>query len=366
MRSIARRIGGALAFAILAAAAAHPAAPGDRRLLGQAALAPLPVPVANNAVAGLVVDGREYVFSFLGLGAGKDYTSITRAAYRYDVARNSWSVIAPVPGEIGRLAATAAALDGRVYIFGGYTVAADGTEHSLERVDVYDPRSDRYTEAAPMPVPVDDVVSGVWRDRLIYLVSGWSERDNVTNVQVFDPKRNTWRQATPIPGPGLFGHAGAIVGDSIVVADGVRVVPPTSPGAKRQFAISNGCWHGRIDPRDPTRIRWRRLAPHPGPPRYRMAAGVAAGSSRVVFVGGAENPYNFDGIGYDKTPSIPSEDAFTYDVARGMWIRLGAGPKTMDHRGLVRVGSRLVLIGGMDPERRVATAVWSLTERRVR
>ncbi len=66
-----------------------------------------------------------------------------------------------------------------------------------------------------MPLPVDDAVSGVWRDSLIYLVSGWHDSDNVAAVQIYDPERNAWEQATPIPGPPVFGYAGGIAGDGI-------------------------------------------------------------------------------------------------------------------------------------------------------
>ena len=37
--------------------------------------------------------------------------------------------------------------------FGGYTVAPDGHEVSLERVDVFDPATETWSTAAPMPVP---------------------------------------------------------------------------------------------------------------------------------------------------------------------------------------------------------------------
>ena len=60
-------------------------------------------------------------------------------------------------------------------------------------------------------MPVDDTVSGVWRDRLIFLVSGWSVDANVDAVQVYDPALNRWMRATPVPGIPVFGHAGGIV-----------------------------------------------------------------------------------------------------------------------------------------------------------
>ena len=70
--------------------------------------------------------------------------------------RESWLEIDPVPGTPGRLAATAQAVADKVYVLGGYTVAEDGTEVSWPGVYQLDPKTNRYTELEPMPVPVDD------------------------------------------------------------------------------------------------------------------------------------------------------------------------------------------------------------------
>ena len=232
--------------------------------------APLPVPVANNAVASLPLPGGTRLFSFLGLDSTKTGAGITRRAFSYDPGSNEWREIRAVPGPAGRLAAAAAGLKGRVYLFGGYTVDPEGREVSVPDLDIYDPSSDTYAKGRPFPLPVDDAVLGVWRDSLIFVVSGWSQRDNVADVQIYDPAADTWQAATPVPGPPVFGHAGAIVGDAIVYCDGVRVDPERSP----RFVMDQACYRGDIDPENPSRISWRELTRHPGPARYRMAAGA--------------------------------------------------------------------------------------------
>ena len=65
----------------------------------------LPSAIANNAVAGAVVDGQPWIFSFLGLGTGRDFRAITTAAYALDVASGRWNALPDVPGRVGRLAA---------------------------------------------------------------------------------------------------------------------------------------------------------------------------------------------------------------------------------------------------------------------
>lgn len=309
----------------------------------------LPFPIANNAVASLRVGDRLHLFSFLGIDSTRLQDGIVRDAFSLR-AGEGWQALRPVPGAEGRLAATAQAVDGRVYLFGGYTVAPDGQERSVPEVDVWDPVAGRWEAASPIPLPVDDAVSGVWRDSLIYLVSGWSQSDNVADVQIFDPAGARWLRGTPIPGPPVFGHAGAIAEDAIIYCGGVRIDPSRNP----RFVISDSCWRGEIEPNAPERIAWRELAPPPGRPKYRAAAGTLPGSGLVIFTGGTDNPYNFDGVGYDGVPSEPDPTTFAYDVRRDRWLRGPPLPAaTMDHRGLVWAEGALWVVGGMRESRRV-------------
>lgn len=306
---------------------------------------PLPDPVANNAVAASTVDGRDLIFTFLGLGAGKDFRAITTRAHALDVKSGRWAQLPDVPGSGGRLAATAQALGHRVYVFGGYSVAADGKETTSPAVDIYDVREGRYSRGADMPIPVDDTVSGVWRDRLIFLVSGWSSSNNVAGVQIYDPTQDRWARATPIPGTPVFGHAGGIAGDVIVYCGGARVHAPKSP----KYVPNAECYRGDIDPADPTRVAWRLIVHHPGSARYRAAAGpVQTGDVvGVMFVGGTSNPYNYDGVGYDGRPSEPEASSLFYDITRDGWVEVPhLATASMDHRGLVAIGGAWWTVGG--------------------
>lgn len=319
----------------------------------------MPAPTANNAVVAANVDGRPWIFSFMGLGTGKDYRAITRSAYAMDVAEGRWEPLPDVPGSVGRIAPTAQALGGLIYLFGGYSVDADGREISEPAVDVFDVQARQYSRAADMPVPVDDTVSGVWRNRLIFLVSGWSTDDNVNVVQVFDPERNQWAGASPIRGTPVFGHAGAIARDVIVYCGGAKVQAPKTP----KYVINTECYRGDINPDDPTRITWRAIAHHPGPARYRAAAGPVrtSGLTGVMFVGGTTNPYNYNGVGYDGQPSEPESTSWIYDINRDAWVAGPATPPTMDHRGLVEAAGAWWTVGGFGPGQAVSGQVTRLS-----
>ena len=313
----------------------------------------LPAPITNNAVAAVRTSRGTSVFSFLGLDSTKVWSGVTRAAYRWDVGSpDGWRVIDSVPGP-GRLAATAQVVQGLVYVIGGYTVAADGTEASVPDVNVYDPETDTWRRGADIPLPTDDAVSGVWRDSLIVLVSGWHDTGNVPDVQWYDPAADRWLGASPIPGPPVFGHTGAVVGDAIVYVDGVRI----REGDPR-FVLDSAAWIGRVSPTDPSRVQWGPLPRHPDPAVYRAAGGSLGGL--VLFVGGTDNPYNYDGIGYDGVPSQPLRQVLAYSPAGGAWRTLFAPPvATMDHRTLGIAGGQVFLVGGMEADQRVTARVWT-------
>src|SRR3546814_18177978 len=79
-----------------------------------------------------------------------------------------------------------------------------------------------------------------------------------------------------------------------------------------------------------------------------MGAAADSAHGLVVFAGGSENPYNYDGMGYDGQPSSGSARVQGYDTARNRWYPLAPLPMpSMDHRGMPVVNGRFFLIGGM-------------------
>ncbi len=322
-----------------------PAEDGAHNILAEN-IAALPMPVSNNAVTTVTRDDRQYVVSFAGIGPGRGRSDTLSVTLVLDSESGRWRESSALPGGAGRLAATASSVGGLAYVFGGYTVAADGTEVSTPLVHAFDPETEVFSLLQPMPVPVDDAVSVTYLDRYIYLISGWHDLGNVNLVQRYDTRTDTWDQATPLPGRALFGHAGGIVGNQMVYCDGVMVQPRAD--RSRDFVASEECFLGLIDEQDSRRIDWRHLDVHPGLPRYRMASAGIPSLNAVLFIGGSENPYNYDGIGYNGEPSEPAANALLFDLSSLSWrvIPLPA-PPTMDHRGLVPFGDRWLTVGGM-------------------
>ncbi|MFQ5564395.1 MAG: Kelch repeat-containing protein [Parvularculaceae bacterium] len=345
------------ACAVLATSACAPI--GDEKTAPARVVAALPVAHANNAVAAVSREEKTTLYSFNGLRAGKTWRDISRMAFACTLPDGACRRIADVPVERGRLASVAVALDGKIFVFGGYTVAEDGTEVSTPEVFQFNPDTEKYLRRADMPVPVDDAVAFPYASRYVYLVSGWHDDGNVSLVQVYDAMEDRWFRASDYPGAPVFGHAGGAVGNKFVVADGVAVIGEKD--GRRQFGAVDEAWLGEIDPDDPAAIAWRRQPPHPGRPLYRMAAAGDAGHGRIVFLGGADNPYNYNGMGYDGVPATPSDRVFAFDLEADTWRSLGRRElPTMDHRGLIiAADGAYVTAGGLDGDRTVMASVIS-------
>jgi hypothetical protein len=329
--------------------------------LVEEALPALPEAVSNNAVALLVGDDGIHLYSMLGLKSGKTWQDTSSEAGHYFSAKGgsdgTWQNIASVPGGKGRLAASAVAAGGEVYVFGGYTVAEDGSEQSTAAVYRLQRESGQWQHFSDMPVPVEDSMLLVYQDRYIYLVSGWHDLGNVNLVQVLDTANGTWQQATPWPGEPVFGHAGGISGSRIVICDGVRIVYEKGSSG-RKFLPSRECWLGEISAGSFREIRWQPIGPHPGLPRYRMAA-ADDGENSVLFAGGSVNPYNFNGIGYDGAPSEPESVLISYNLDQSRWeCHDPLSVASMDHRGLPRHDGWFYVIGGMRKGQEVSAGVF--------
>lgn len=314
-------------------------------------------PVSNNAVTLVSAGGGVHLYSFLGLGSGKTWRDTSSAAVVLGPGEDAWRELPPVPGRAGRLAAAAVTVGDSAWVFGGYTVDEQGGEESTKGVYRISPGQSGLKWMTDMPVPVEDSVVLVYRDRYVYLVSGWHDLGNVNLVQVLDTKTMEWSQATPWPGAPVFGHAGGVTDGKMLVCDGVKIQYPPG-GVARQFLPSDECWLGRVDENNHRRIHWQPVPAHPGQSRYRMAAS-GEGQAGIVFAGGSVNPYNFNGVGYNGIPAEPESSVFSFQLESGAWKLHGDLPfGTMDHRGLPFSEGWFYVIGGMRAQQKVTPEVF--------
>jgi N-acetylneuraminic acid mutarotase len=307
----------------------------------QPRIPPMPAAVSNNAVAAL--RGGLDVYSLMGIGPKKTWDDITNKVYVLHLAGAKWVEERPVPGVAGRLGASAVGARGQVFLFGGFVVDGQGAEITVPDVNSYVPGDRRWYRGADIPVPVDSAVIGVNQNRYIYLVGGRSKDGPVNSVQVYDAEKNTWSVATPFPGTPVFGHAGGLTDDAIVFVDGAKKNAATgSP-----YVTSDECWLGKIDRKDPNKIEWSKLPPHPGSARFGIVAGVE--KSRVYFSGGSASFHNFKGQDSEGKPVELSPLTFDYEVHGNRWetIEENTFDVRSDSHGMVSTPIGQLIVGGL-------------------
>ncbi len=299
-------------------------------------LEPMPQAISNNSVVG----HKGYVYSFSGIDNTKIYSGISNAAFKYDISTDTWSALPDLPDDRTKIAAAASVVKDKIYIIGGYTVLASGNEISSAKTHVFNTLTDRYeTDGLDIPIPIDDQVQAVYRDSLIYVVTGWSNSNNVTAVQVYDPAQNTWSVATPLPANTyrVFGASGTIVGDTLYYLGGA---------ANGSFAAAPYLRKGYINPNDPMDISWEEEQSNDAI-GYRAAASVWG--DNPIWFGGSSVTYNFDGIAYNGSGGVePNMQIINYDRQAGSLGEpiIVEDLTSMDLRGIAKIGPNEYLIAG--------------------
>jgi N-acetylneuraminic acid mutarotase len=324
----------------------------------------MPAAVSSNATASL--KGGFELFSMMGVGPKKEWDDVTNKIYVMHLTHSAkWHPGQPVPGVAGRLGASAAGAKAQVVLMGGYVVDAQGEEITVPDVNVYIEER-RWYRAKDIPVPVDRAVAGVNRDRFVYLIGGRSnhgpvKNGPVNNVQVYDIEKDSWSQATPLPGTPVFGAAGGLADDTIVVVDGAKAGPEAGP----LYVASDECWLGKIDKKDPNKIEWTRLPPHPGTARFGIAGGGSSKDRKIFFFGGTTTPHDYKGVSYDGQPAEVSQLTFAYDLHRGRWetISDSTSEARLDGSGIVDTPLGPVVLGGMASNRAVTSKVTLLPKK---
>ena len=321
---------------------------------------PMPVALTGNAVASLKV-GTE-VYSLMGVGAKRTWNDIRSNVYLLRLKTGKWSVEKPVPGVAGRLGASAVGIKSQVFVFGGYTVDGAGNEYVLGDVNSYFPDEHRWYRAADIPVPVEGAVIGQTHERFVYLIGGRSKSGPVNAVQIYDAQKNTWSTATPLPGTPVFGHAGGIAEETIVYVDGAK----QDPAGGRSYVASDECWMGKIDRKDPNKIEWSKLPPHPGPGHFGIVAGAGEKDHRILFSGGSTTPHNYKGLDAQGKPVELSPVTFAFELHGNQWETVGednADNARADTRGLAMTALGPLLVGGTTNDAGVTAQVLAVSKK---
>ncbi|PWH20828.1 MAG: hypothetical protein DDG58_00660 [Ardenticatenia bacterium] len=137
---------------------------------------------------------------------------VTGQVDMYIPGRNTWVARANKSTPVSNIGAMA--IGDLIYVPGG----CDASDTAVDKLEVYNPKVDTWTEAAPLPFAVCGYALTVSGGRL-YVIGGWDGTRFVPAVQEYDPAHDTWVLRAELPYPFGFAVAGTI-GETIYVVGG--------------------------------------------------------------------------------------------------------------------------------------------------
>ncbi len=313
-----------------------------------------PEAVTNNAISEGFIDGKPYVFTFAGLDSTKEYSGIHLRSYRYNLSTDEWKRITDLPDTLGKIASAASRVKDTIYIIGGYHVFKDHSERSSNKIHRYSINEERFLEdGMAIPVPIDDQVQAVWRDSLIYVVTGWSDKENVPDVQIYNPTLNSWSVGTSVPQNHTyksFGASGTIIGDTIFYFGGASM--------GRHYPIQNILRKGLINVEDPTSIEWSHVILDSTIVGYRM--GATSVGKTPHWLGGSTITYNYNPVAYNGSGGVtPANRDLYYEDGELKTDFTNKFP--MDLRGIAQINdSTKAIVGGIKENQKVSNNLYLL------
>lgn len=291
---------------------------------------------------------------------------------------HGWQPLAPIASG-PRQEHSVAALDGRVYVIGGILPNAGGGVVTTDKVEVYDPRTDRWSTAAPLPVAMNHPNVAAVGGRLYVVggLTGGASWQALPDSYVYDPRADRWTELPPMPAGAERGSAAVGVrGTKIYLAGGMRTLTPGPGGLQdtvdtvSSYDVVTGRWEslpslpeardhvggailgatfyvlggrdrGQVNVRDSVYAldlrtrRWTERAPMP----------TARGGIATAVVGGRIHAFGGEG---NHAPGAHGvfPDHEVYDVACDRWQRLAPMPVPRHGTAAVAVDGTIYVPGG--------------------
>jgi N-acetylneuraminic acid mutarotase len=224
----------------------------------------MPFPRAWASAA--TVDGIIYVAG--GYTIVVPNSASTGTLQAYNPKTNSWTIKSPMPTP--RMGAAAVALEGKLYVLGGFKTSGGNTDGYLATVEAYDPQTDTWTTKAPMPTARYGLAAAAV-DSIIYAMGGAAPNVFLATVEAYDPSTNSWSARAAMPESREVSGAGVVNG--VIYAAGG----------------SGTADYSKLEAYDPKTNSWTTKSPMPS-----LRMGVAVGQvGGLLYVAGG-----FDFLGY--------------------------------------------------------------------
>ena len=180
------------------------------------------MPTARMQLEANVVEGNIYLIGGLLGGYSMYGPSVSDRTEVYDPATNTWSTAAPIPTPVFSYAS--AVVDKKIYVIGG-----SGSSLSLAKVNltqVFDTEKNQWTLGSPIPVAVKDAAAGattgVNAPKKIYVIGGRTDGFGKSFNQVYNPDTESWTSAADMP-TSRMSLAVAVADDMLYAVGGISM-----------------------------------------------------------------------------------------------------------------------------------------------
>jgi len=238
-------------------------------------------------------------------------------------AATAWKTLRPAQEPAPRGENAFVRVGSKFYLFGG---------RKKQSVDVYDPRANAWTDAAPVPVEMHHF-QAVAHGGEIYVAGAFTgdypHETPLPRLYIYNPAKNAWREGAEIPANRRRGSGGVVVyRDKLYLVCG----------------ITDGHYDGHVawlDEFDPATGKWRTL---PDAPRARDHFQAAVVGDKLVVTAGRRSTGR---TGHVADLTVAETDVF--DFRKGAWQTLPAAGDIPTPRAsctAVTLGNRVLVIGG--------------------
>jgi len=268
-----------------------------------------PMPTPRSWAPAVVWGGKIYVVGGCSSTRTQFYNEVATLEV-YNPTVDTWEELAPM--HMARVGPGVAALNGKIYVFGGFNRE---TWSANDSVEVYNIATNTWTTGASMPTPRSWMRAVVLNNK-IYVIGGVGY-DYSRDVEVYDPTTNTWEIKSPLPRERYLHAAVAYNGKIYVIG-----------GDSWEYG-DDEVWDD-IQEYNPITDSWTEKSPMPAPATGLDAVAI---NGRIYVLGGiprSNTAWIYD-INSDRWMEIPSNNTIPMDgsISVAFWngyiFRFGGG-----------------------------------------